>query len=407
MIILDTSILRSISPESSSANLLHAISVAANETIAMPWMVREELAAQKTIKYQDIHTKAAEALESLRRAAPWADTPEVGDGNAERHRDYWRNMWTPPLVVIPTSQKALREGVYREANLLSPCRLVKDIKTGARDAAIWLSAVEYARKHPDETVFFVSANTKDFGDGTSPLPFPMNQDVAGMEDRFQILTSIEDLAADFTEPTAITGDVAAAALDTPEVERVIAYETVTRNSHIPFEATVPLTADYDRTIVEEADQWKPVSVYLGAIEDVQGYRIGQKEWCTANVVWHIVGTFHSMLGQVLGAVSWPTTVLFNLSSTPNLTVVRSKTPVPALPDVVNELGVPVTNLGPFEAAITELRREQALAAAQLIDTQHAQNIRTLGLPRAYEGALKRRQAVRRINRPTDESAPPS
>ncbi|KAF3465941.1 PIN domain-containing protein [Streptomyces sp. Tu 3180] len=407
MIILDTSILRAISPDSSSANLLHAISVAAHETIAMPWMVREELAAQKAIKYQDMHTKAAEALDALRRAAPWADTPEVGDGNAERHREYWRGMWTPPLVVIPTSEEALREGVYREANLLPPCRLVKDNKTGARDTAIWLSAVEYAREHPDETVYFVSANTKDFSNGSSPLPFPMNRDIVGMEDRFQILTSIEDLAALFTETTDITAEAAAEALDIREVRQAIAHESLTRYSRTRLQAAFPINEFSDRTLIEDADEWKVLEANVGSVDDVQGYRIGEHEWCTATVVWHLVGSFHSVIGYAFGAVSWPTTVLFNLSGDPNLTVVRAKAPVPATADVVNELGVPAPDWAELESTLTELRREKAITARQLIDEQHAQSIRQRGLPRAYEGSLKRRLAANLLNRITDESAPPS
>ncbi|MFE0474813.1 PIN domain-containing protein [Streptomyces sp. NPDC058947] len=402
MIILDTSILRSISPESSSANLLHAISVAADETIALPWMVREELAAQQAIKYESMHAKAVEALDALRRTAPWEDTPEIGVGEVELHREYWREKWTPPLNVIPTSESALREGMYREANLLPPCRLVKDIKTGARDTAIWLSAVEYAREHPDETVFFVSANTKDFGDGSSPLPFPMDRDIVGMEDRFRILTSMEELAADFTEPAEITAEAAAEALDTPGVRQAIAHESLARFSLMRFVATVPLNELYDHVTTRGAEEWKVLEANVGTVDDVQGYRIGQQEWCTATVVWHLVGSLHSVMGYVFGAVSWTTTVLFNLSGDPNLTVVRAEAPVPASADVVNELGVPTPDLSTVEAALTDLRREKALATYRLLEEQHAQNVQQpVGLPRAYSGALKRRAATRRHPRPSD------
>ncbi|MFI9248165.1 hypothetical protein ACIGXF_37675 [Streptomyces sp. NPDC053086] len=61
---------------------------------------------------------------------------------------------------------------------------------GARDAAIWLTAIEYAREHPDEKVYFVSKNTKDFGDGTA-YPYPMNEDVAGFGERFVLLFRVK------------------------------------------------------------------------------------------------------------------------------------------------------------------------------------------------------------------------
>ena len=400
VIILDTSILRSINPESSSANLLHAISVAAHETVAMPWMVREELAAQQAIKYESVHAKAVAAVEALRQTAPWDFTAPIHAGNTERHRNYWRKRWTPPLNVIPTSEKALREGMYREANLLPPCRLVKDVKTGARDTAIWLSAVEYAREHPGEAVFFVSANTKDFGDGSAPLPSPMDRDVDGMEDRFRVLTSIEELAANFTEPVDISAQAAAAALDTSGVQQAILHESLRTPSLL---ATIPLDEDYSRVIVEVAEEWQALEANVGTVEDVQGYRIGQREWCTATVEWQIVGSMHSSFGYGFGAVSWPTTVLFNLSGDPNLTVVRDKMPQPATLEVVSELGVPAPDVTTVEAGLITLRREKAHAAYELIEDEHARNaVKSVGLHRPYTGALKRRVATRRIQEPTDD-----
>ncbi|RSS97501.1 hypothetical protein EF919_03375 [Streptomyces sp. WAC02707] len=64
--------------------------------------------------------------------------------------------------------------------------------------------MEYAEEHPDETVFFVSANTKDFGDGTS-YPYPMNKDIAdaGVADRFILMTSLDEVASHFTEPAEV------------------------------------------------------------------------------------------------------------------------------------------------------------------------------------------------------------
>ncbi|MGW3728328.1 PIN domain-containing protein [Streptomyces sp. NPDC000851] len=76
--------------------------------------------------------------------------------------------------MIETSESALRE-----ANGVAPCKVNdggKQTKTGFRDTAIWMSAIEYARINPEETVYFVSSNTRDFGDGTA-YPDPMDQDV--------------------------------------------------------------------------------------------------------------------------------------------------------------------------------------------------------------------------------------
>ncbi|MFF0734107.1 PIN domain-containing protein [Streptomyces chartreusis] len=171
MIILDTSILRSFSPESSSADLLRTIRAVGAEQVAVPWMVVEELAAQQAIKHREKHEAAAQALESLRQATPWPLGMELPPRDLKAVRGHWRAKWGAVVDTIPTSEEALREAAFREANCLPPCKTSKGEKTGSRDAAIWLSAVEYAHQFPDVTVYFVSANTRDFGAGP-PTPPP-------------------------------------------------------------------------------------------------------------------------------------------------------------------------------------------------------------------------------------------
>lgn len=185
LIILDTNILWPISPGSSSAGLLRAIRATGRHEIAVPWVVMEELAAQQAIKYREKRQRAAEALESLREITPWKLGVDLEDSAENRIRDHWRTQWGTVLETIPTSDEALREAAFREMNRLAPCKEVKGVKTGARDTAIWLSVVEYARCHQEETVYFVSANTKDF---KSSYPSPMCDDIAGMEGRIVLLT---------------------------------------------------------------------------------------------------------------------------------------------------------------------------------------------------------------------------
>ncbi len=106
------------------------------------------------------------APRQLQRETP-GDVPALGAPDPEAVRAHWRNKLTELVEVLPTSETALREGMYREANVLPPASSMphltkpnKVLKHGARDAAIWMSAVEYARAHPQETVYFVSNNTR-------------------------------------------------------------------------------------------------------------------------------------------------------------------------------------------------------------------------------------------------------
>ncbi|WP_030570887.1 PIN domain-containing protein [Streptomyces aureocirculatus] len=161
MTILDTSILRTFSPDSSTADLIQAIQQVGIESVTAPWMVLEELAAQQAIKYREKYETAAQSIEMLRRTTPWPIDVSLGPCKLDGVRAYWRSTWREVIETIPTSEEALREAAFREANALPPCKTSKGEKTGSRDAAIWLSVMEYARKHPKDTVHFVSANTKD------------------------------------------------------------------------------------------------------------------------------------------------------------------------------------------------------------------------------------------------------
>ncbi|GGK29303.1 hypothetical protein GCM10011583_71500 [Streptomyces camponoticapitis] len=73
MIILDANILKSTSLRSPAADMLRAIRAAKVERVAAPWIVMEEIAAQQVLSYQGKHDATLEAVNTLRRATPWAD----------------------------------------------------------------------------------------------------------------------------------------------------------------------------------------------------------------------------------------------------------------------------------------------------------------------------------------------
>lgn len=187
MIILDTNILRGISLKGVSADLIKTIRAAGVQQVAVPWTVMEELAAQQAVRYQGKYDDAHAALEALRKVTPWPlPQARMPDDEVERVRQLWRDVYSALVDVVPVSASVLQEAIFREANLLAPCKVVpvkgqdKQVKVGARDASVWLTAVEYAREHPEETVYFVSQNTNDLGDGSS-YEQPMGADLQGLE----------------------------------------------------------------------------------------------------------------------------------------------------------------------------------------------------------------------------------
>lgn len=120
----------------------------------------------------------------------------------------------------------------------------KPVKTGSRDAAIWLTAVEYAREHPDETVYFVSKNTNDFGDGSSYKGRArLWRDIQELGDRFKHYASLDPVVAEFTQPTEVDDALVQEQVGTPEAASIIArkrepsgvptWRTCTRSTHPP------------------------------------------------------------------------------------------------------------------------------------------------------------------------------
>ncbi|MET7921842.1 PIN domain-containing protein [Streptomyces avermitilis] len=218
MIILDTCVLRG-EGNGSSTEVLRAIRTAGLEGVAVPWMVMEELVEQHAVKYRKQYEATAQAFQSLGNVTPWDLDVRLPEIDMERVREHWRKHWSRVVDVVPTSESALREAAFREANRLPPCKDT-DKKAGARDAAIWLSAVEYAKAHPDETVYFVSGNTTDFGDGKS-YPDAMGTDVAELGERFVHLTGLGEVIDRFTVPTVTEQDVIKSALKSKPVLNAI------------------------------------------------------------------------------------------------------------------------------------------------------------------------------------------
>ncbi|MEU5497961.1 PIN domain-containing protein [Streptomyces griseofuscus] len=348
MIILDACILRGSGLNSSSTDVLRAIRTAGVEGVAVPWMVMEELSAQQAIKYRKQYEAAAQAIESLGKLTPWGLGYPMPDMDLDRLREHWRKQWSSVVDVIPTSEAALREGAFREANGLAPCR-DDGRKTGARDAAIWLSAVEYAKEHADQTVYFVSDNTRDFGDGTSYAD-PMRTDIAELGERFVHLTGLGEVIDRFTESTTVEQDVIQRA-----VESEAALSAISRLAHtlgggrkstawlqaIGGSAFPCKVADENQEPIHvSADGWlhDALRTRPTTISDVESYRVGDHVWCTATVRWLVYGT--ALFGSFpkMAACAFEARVLFAPDNDdPRLTVLRHSPFEPATDAEFTEL----------------------------------------------------------------------
>lgn len=182
--------------------------------------------------------------------------------------------------------------------------------------AIWLSAVEYAKEHPSETVYFVSSNTKDFtAGGDSPYPHPMDTDVEGLGKRFVHLPQLSDLL-ELVAPTVVVSP--------SQVERLLeSYSTYflraamkrSGNRDVRVPSSFPALCQATGT-VKQAIGWfgSREAVHFKALQvtDVQGYRLGDQHWCIASVQWQLVAPaiFTGVMSR--GCSTWTTRILMPL-----------------------------------------------------------------------------------------------
>lgn len=345
MIILDTGVLRGLGLKSSLAELLRAIKESGVERVAVPWMVLEELAAQQALKYLEAHNKAREAMEQLMKATPWP-TGRAPKADVDAVREHWRQEYRSLVEVIEPSPQALRDGLYREANLLAPAHAVtaknRPVKIGARDSVIWLSAVEYARCHEDETVYFVSGNTRDFGDAAS-RPALLDDDLAGLEDRFVHLTTIDEVAQKFALPVkpdmawyegALRQDRLREALGLAAMDLLAGASEEVMLQRGPYTGIRESpwggrAADPWEPEAPETDQGQPIewrawadipAVEAFSVSDAKSYEIGGQIghiWSTADVRLLLSGTvFDRTYDTQLVSCLWDTRIMFSYDETP-------------------------------------------------------------------------------------------
>ncbi|MFB8043128.1 PIN domain-containing protein [Streptomyces hydrogenans] len=296
---MDTNILWGVSLGDSTASLLQALA-AADIHVAVPSVVLDELVSQRTLEYIAAHGAATSAMAQLKRQVPWGGVPDVGADERDRIREHWQNVYQQLVGVFEPSGEVFRTALFRESNVLAPCKTVGKGKTGARDAAIWLAAVEYARAYEDEMVYFVSSNTKDFGDGRS-YPEPMKSDLEGIEDRFVHFTSLDEVVERFAKPAELNAGFLPALLAREEWVELAANELADQfPSHANAELDwanpgrvrcTLLGEDAGAGAVQAAVGWlsSPTLVFDG-VSDMTVHSIGGQDWYMATARWFASGT---------------------------------------------------------------------------------------------------------------------
>ncbi|MFF7928975.1 PIN domain-containing protein [Streptomyces mirabilis] len=357
MIILDSNILKGISLRGPEAELLRALRASGVERVAAPWIVLEELAAQEALRYAEKHAAALDAMNTLRKATPWESVRIPRKADPERVRRHWRSRYAELAETLPTSQSAYQQALFREANLLAPCKTVNSgkHKTGARDAAIWLTAVEYTREHPEETVYFVSNNTADFGDGGS-FKHPLDEDLEDVQDRFILFTSLDGVVTRFATQVAAPEKEVREALAADSSHAVIAPAAMRQHRWVRGSTASVVERSSRRLMNRHFARWLGApAVCLSSVTDIRAHEIAGHMWCTATARWLLAG--HDVLGSSrdnpLLYCAWETRVLLSTTAPENGVTVLGGGPFTAIaPEDIDHLP-PGDN---SEALIDELTR---------------------------------------------------
>ena len=358
-------------------------------------MVREELVARQVLDYAASYKTAAAAINDLNRKMPWAAVTRIPNSEIERAKDYWRDQYEEVLLTLDTSSENTKTALAREAYCEKPAKTNPDAKGGARDVAIWLSVIDYLRGNPEEEVFFVTANVRDFGDGTS-YPDPMADDLGDMAPRLHRLESFEEFISQFTEPIDI---------DEERVKGLL--ESLVSDSLTPIEtsaSSVLRDGRFEGTKIEdgvfEALQWSdwllPPSAVIRNVIDVSGHKIADAEWYTATVNWILVGVARpsilfykpdiSAFARI--ACEWRTKVLFSTGPGQRLAIVDYESPRALDPNdraelqplLETALTASVPAISSFFAALIAQLSEAGLAPATVIKIEPWQHGSQAGPP---------------------------
>lgn len=166
MIILDTNQLeRAQPPDGPLIAMLQTLGTQTGHHLLLPELVLEEHLAHYRRGVETATARRQEAESDLIRLIPnicYQEQPPPNVDNAVRDRTARLKQ---VFQIVPTPDTAAHEALLREARRMPPAKTSHDGPgSGARDAAIWLTAVDACRASAEAT-YFVAADNNAFGKG--------------------------------------------------------------------------------------------------------------------------------------------------------------------------------------------------------------------------------------------------
>ncbi|MET9207860.1 PIN domain-containing protein [Streptomyces bacillaris] len=310
MLIFDTNAVHDLDPHGAKADLLRLLNKAGLK-VSVPWVVLEELAAHKLYDYQrafDLMRRQHIELSALEPNLAGPAPAFQGD----RFASHWRSQYSDVFRTIPTSESALRHSVLREAASMKPAKVDRTKKSGSRDVAIWFSILEYMEENPKEEIFFVSANTADFGQ-PDEWPFPLDVDLGDKVSRLTHLLSFDEVIEKFTtssEAPADVGDILFARLSKKEASSAMMQEVWWR--HL-------------RRVFQSKSKKLPSNFHLGLEPQLTGAieckSVETSTWYWSKVTWQVYALQGGGADPIVA--SWDTSILFPKDDEGGISLLRS------------------------------------------------------------------------------------
>ncbi|WP_143671171.1 PIN domain-containing protein [Streptomyces sp. Ru87] len=324
ILILDTNAVRMLNPNGSNADVLRIIAKSGTTKVAVPDMVLQEMVAQQVIEYRDAYDRAEVAVKRVRgrhpESAPVFASFHRGP-DVESVREGWKRQYRAIFDLIPTTGEVAFKALVREANGEKPAKLIEKQgekkKEGARDVAIWLSVIDYMRENPNEHVYFVTNNSRDFGNGIE-WPSPMDLDVYGMEDRITLLQDMDAVISTLTEKlqaSELSSEASAALEVLSQTIGELAIKELRGRSQ-----PVSIISEFDRGGNFKRGSFRrwvaPPDGELFTVSNVTGHKIGDSVWFVADVEWLLWGVAQFYVPNRTAAPAaciWETRVLMTTS----------------------------------------------------------------------------------------------
>ncbi|MFI1584487.1 PIN domain-containing protein [Embleya sp. NPDC020630] len=261
--------------------------------VCIPAVVRDELVARKVIAYRAAQTALSAAAAKFAKGAPWIQVPPLSPALDESAaQEYWKGVYADVFEIVPTPAGAADAALEREAYCDKPAKPDENAEGGARDVAIRLTVVDFLHRDPRDEVYFVSANRKDFGDGTSFAPM-LERDLSHHRHRFTLSASLESAIEAVTKPVEAP-DEGTAFVDplvsdetSVKVAGAAVHDRRFRDGWSAVDLDHPGGTRYPRVFARER-AGTPVTLLID-VTNGTAHRIGEDTWHIATARWALAG----------------------------------------------------------------------------------------------------------------------